>query len=204
MSETRIVSNLAYLAADTYISLVEIDQIPTAGKPREVIKIILKNLAQNFDKECIIIGLRFVGRRVIKNTEKLAKIAEFMSGRRHTFYYGIFFNGKIYVTFSWNKIKKLSKIETEFVEKNWHENFFESEFFLSENCEKLNDKLNENGKNFSESETFSGKKSQVLEENCKKYVKKQGICGKFLVKSFGGSGIEQLLYRLIPKYFGNF
>lgn len=65
-----------------------------------------------------------VGRRILNNMDS-TEVARLIDGRRHRFYWSFIYKGKIHTKFGWHKIKKLSKNEKEFVEKNWHLNFFQ-------------------------------------------------------------------------------
>lgn len=168
----KIISNIAYIKADEYISLANVFAgsentfvLPEVAEPRILVKQILRDLANKFPDNCIVIAVRMVGRRQV---ETLAPevIAKMINGRRHRIYYGIFLNNKTYVVFSWNKVKHLSKVELEFVQKNWHPSFFESKCFFDPTSNSI--------------------------EN--------GICGNFLTET-GGTSIAQLLYRFYPALF---
>lgn len=88
------------------------------GEARKIITEILKNI----ESELVLIGLIYVGRRIITETN-----TQLISGRRHRRYYGLKTGKRIYIKFGWHKIKKLTENELIYVKQNWRFNLFEKE-----------------------------------------------------------------------------
>lgn len=89
------------------------------GEPRKIISQLLKEQ----EKGIFLIGLIYVGRRLITKDN-----LELLKGRRHSKYYGLKLNNnRIYIKFGWHKIKNLTDNEMIDIKTQWHFDFFENE-----------------------------------------------------------------------------
>jgi hypothetical protein len=119
--DINIISNLDSIASEH----IQLD-LPDIAKPRILIASLIRNLSQEHPNKIIILGIRFIGQRIVKLDASLDKFIKLLSGRRHRIYYGIGFNKKIYINFSWHKLKSFSKQEMEFIKNNINAEFFEN------------------------------------------------------------------------------
>ncbi len=157
MASTKLISNIKHIQADQYITISTEN-----SEPRKFLTTKIKELREQHPNETILIAASFVGRRALMNSVKnpsdlltheneISKlIAQLVNGKRVRTYYAIMQRNVVHIIFEWVKIKHLSNQEIEFIEKNWHENFFNT-------------------------------------------------TGRHLVKQFGGSPVENLIYRIIEK-----
>jgi len=88
------------------------------GEPRKIISNILKSIKT---ENIILIGLIFVGRRLITQNNLML-----LKGRRHRKYWGLKYKSKITIQFGWHKIKNLTQQEIENLTNNWKFDFFET------------------------------------------------------------------------------
>jgi len=155
MASTKLISNIKHIQADQYITISTEN-----SEPRKFLTTKIKELREQHPHEIILIAASFVGRRALMSSLKnpsdlltheheISKlIAQLVDGKRVRTYYAIMQRNVVHIIFEWVKIKHLSNQEIEFIEKNWHENFFNT-------------------------------------------------TGRHLVKQFGGSPVENLIYRII-------
>lgn len=115
-----LISNLSYINAQQII-LTHLGD----GEPRKIIKQELQNAIKQNPNKTIVIGLRFIGRRLIDN-RSTKEIIELVNGKRIRIYYGVYHKGKMHVKFAWHKLKYLSETEKAFLIKNFHNEIFET------------------------------------------------------------------------------
>lgn len=100
--------------------------LPDVARPRLLLKQLIDSLRQENSNKLIVLGIRFIGQRIVKLDDSLSKFIKLLSGRRHRIYYAIALNNKTYIDFAWHKLKYFSHQETEFIKKHINEEFFEN------------------------------------------------------------------------------
>lgn len=116
--EMQIVSNLKNLGTNITLKMPNKGVMPNAAMSE-----ILQQLHLQYPDALVVIGVNFVGRRVLENylTKEIVKLVQ---GRRHRVYFGAVYKNITKISFGWHKIKNFSPTEEAFVLNNWENEFF--------------------------------------------------------------------------------